>query len=108
MNIASCEQCGDNTPEGFSLCPSCMRKSGAAESDVIAARELLEIANIVNMGDTEKSHTAAIKSILNIKNRLESNSYAEKEEKQEAPQQKADNTRSASSGQSSATAHGGH
>jgi len=48
-----------------------MRDGGADENEVQTAAELLDISNIVNMGDTETSQRAAIESILNIKSRLE-------------------------------------
>ena len=71
MNIAYCQQCGGYTPEGFSLCPPCMRGAGAEEKEVSAAAELMDIVNIINIGETDASQRAAIESILNIKSRLE-------------------------------------
>ena len=71
MNLTYCEKCGALAPEGFNLCPPCMRDGGADENEVQTAAELLDISNIVNMGDTETSQRAAIESILNIKSRLE-------------------------------------
>lgn len=73
MTIVYCEKCGGYTPEGFSLCPACMRESGADEADVKNASELLDVINIFNMGDTAASRNAAIESILRIKSRLEEN-----------------------------------
>ena len=71
MKITYCEKCGAYTPGGFNLCPPCMRAAGAGETEIKVAAELLDVANIVNMGDTDASQRAAIESILNIKNRLE-------------------------------------
>lgn len=79
MNIVYCEQCGGYTPEGFALCPPCMRKAGADEREVKTVSELLEVVNVINIGDTDISRKAAIESILNIKNRLEGQAYEEKE-----------------------------
>ena len=70
MNIVCCEQCGGHTPEGFSLCPPCMRKSGADEKEVEAVLDLLEVANILNIGDTDTSRKTAIGSILNIAEKI--------------------------------------
>lgn len=79
MNIAHCNKCGGYTPEDFILCPSCMREAGAGENVVNAAVEVLEIASIINMGDTDASQCVAIESILKIKNRLEGITLEEKE-----------------------------
>lgn len=84
MRIIHCAQCGGKTPEGFSLCPDCMSRTGAGEAEVAAAMEILEIASIINMGDTDASRRAAIESIMKIKNRLEEADHAEKE-KEQAP-----------------------
>ena len=84
MKLAYCEQCGGNTPEGFNLCPPCMQGAGAGENEVKAAAELLDIANIINMGDTGASQRAAVESIFNIKKRLEVNAVEQKKEKTQA------------------------
>ena len=65
MKIVDCELCGNNAPEGFNLCPPCVRIAGMVESEISAAG-LMDIANIVNMTDTGESQRAAIGSILNI------------------------------------------
>ena len=82
MIIVCCEKCGGYTPEGFALCPACMRESGADEREVQAVSDLLEVVSVLNMGDTDASRKSAIESILNIKNRLERNSDEEKTETQ--------------------------
>jgi len=46
-----------------------MRDGGAGEKEVIAAAELMDVANIVNMRDTDASQRAAIASILRIAER---------------------------------------
>lgn len=79
MNIVYCTKCGGYTPEGFILCPSCMSDAGADENEVSAAAEVLDIANIINMGETDASQRAAIESILKIKIRLEGTILEEKE-----------------------------
>jgi hypothetical protein len=78
LKITHCEQCGANTPEGFSICPLCMRASGADESKIKAAAELLDIATVFNIGHTDASRRNAIKSILRIKERLEESGHEEK------------------------------
>ena len=62
-----------------------MREAGAGEYEISAAAEIMDLANIINMRDTDASRTAAVESILNIKSRLEGNAVAENEkEKAEA------------------------
>jgi hypothetical protein len=46
-----------------------MREAGAGEREVQAAAELMDIVNIINMGDTDASRRAAIESILRIAER---------------------------------------
>lgn len=75
MNLVYCEQCGGYTPEGYALCPSCMRKAGAGEKEVQAAAEVLELVNIINIGDTDASRKTAIESILKITKRLGGESF---------------------------------
>lgn len=79
MTITYCEKCGGYAPKGFALCPPCMRKAGADENEVRAAAEILDIVNIINIGDTEASQRAAIESILKTKNRLERKTVEAKE-----------------------------
>lgn len=107
MTIKYCEKCGGYTPEEFALCPSCMREAGAEENEVKAATEILDIVNIINLGDTDASQRAAIESILKIKNRLEGISLEEKEKAQAPPTQETVSTsaRPAPRGQSSTTEH---
>jgi len=83
MKITHCVKCGGDTPEGLTLCPPCMRQGGAGENEVSAAAELLDIASVINIGDTGKSQYAAINSILKIKSRLEG-ATVEKEKKEQA------------------------
>jgi len=71
MTIKYCEKCGGYTPEGFALCPPCMKLAGAEDSEVQTVAELLDVVNIINIGDTDASRRAAIESILKIKNRIE-------------------------------------
>jgi hypothetical protein len=81
MKIVPCEKCDKNTPEGFSLCTACMREAGAGEQEVFVASDMLDIVNILNIGDTYASRMAAIDSILNISKKLEGKTDEEKEKK---------------------------
>lgn len=65
-----------------------MRKAGADENEVRAAAEILDIVNIINIGDVEASQRTAIESILKIKNRLERKTVETKENAQAQPPQK--------------------
>lgn len=56
-----------------------MRKAGADENEVRAAEEILDIVNIINIGDTEASQRAAIESIIKTKKRLERKTVEAKE-----------------------------
>lgn len=69
-----------------------MREAGENANEANPATEVLEIATIFNMGDTNASQCAAIESILKIKNRLEGNDVEEKEKAQALPPQKAATT----------------
>lgn len=69
MSDMRCEKCGKPAPDGLGVCPACALESSAWESGLAA--ELADIMNILNMSDTEQSQRAAIKSLINIKNRLE-------------------------------------
>jgi RNA polymerase subunit RPABC4/transcription elongation factor Spt4 len=71
MNVVYCQNCGGYTPEGYILCPTCMREDGADEKDVISVMKLLEIINILNMGNTGKALRLGIESIINIAERRE-------------------------------------
>ena len=77
MNLVYCQKCGRYAPEGFNLCPQCMKAAGAGETEINAAAELLDIANILNIGDAPTSQRTAIDSIINIKNRLEEQPHEE-------------------------------
>ena len=39
MKLKACERCGKRTAEGLTLCPDCMKESGAAAEAVAAAEE---------------------------------------------------------------------
>lgn len=71
MKIMCCEKCGGGTPEGFRFCPECMAEAGAGQAEIEAVSGLLEILNIISIGDTGASKEAAIESILNIAKKLE-------------------------------------
>ncbi len=70
MNLVYCEKCRGYTPEGFALCPACMREAGAGEAEVEVAERVLEVVNVLNIGGTEASRRG-IESILKIAKRLE-------------------------------------
>ena len=93
MKIVHCEKCGGRTPEGFTLCPPCMREAEADENEVSAAVEILDIANIINIGETDASQRAAIESMLKIKKRLEVNAYEEKAKEKTPPKSKTTTSR---------------
>ena len=78
MTIKYCEKCRGYTPEGFALCPPCMKAAGANADEIQTVTKLLEVVNVINIGDTDISRRAAVESILKIKNRLEERAYAEK------------------------------
>lgn len=82
MNIVHCEKCGGYTPEGFALCPACIREAGAGEEEAKAVEDLLEVVNVLNIGDTEESRKAAIQSILNIAGKLEGKAHEAETEKE--------------------------
>ena len=68
MNTDHCVKCGKPAPEGFTLCPSCAEIADTEESGASLA-EFIDLMNIANMGDTDKSQRAAIKSMMNIAKR---------------------------------------
>lgn len=103
MTITYCEKCGGYAPKGFALCPPCMRKAGADENEVRAAAEILDIVNIINIGNTEASQRAAIESIIKTKNRLERKTVETKENAQAQPPQKNASAHPAPRAQSSTT-----
>ena len=73
MNVDRCVKCGEPVPEGLQICPQCMREAGAGETEVAAAEELRDIANILNItAGTDTNIKAAMQSILNIAEKLES------------------------------------
>ena len=70
MKIVHCGQCGGSTPEGFSLCPACMRSAGVGGKEVEAVSDLLCVVNILNIGETDISRITAIEGILSITKKL--------------------------------------
>ena len=66
MNIVRCEQCAGFAPEGMNLCSTCLHRAGADIDEIETAAQIMDIANIVNMGSTDKSQRAAIESILRL------------------------------------------
>ena len=66
MNTVRCIKCGGNTPEGLTLCPSCMRETGTNEAEVEAAELLLIVTNVVNIGDANASRIGGIQGILSL------------------------------------------
>ena len=49
MKNRKCEKCGAPTAEGLTLCPDCMKESGAAAEIVEAAEELRDIAQVLSL-----------------------------------------------------------
>ena len=39
MELKACERCGKQTAEGLTLCPDCMKESGAAAEAVAMCRD---------------------------------------------------------------------
>ena len=68
MKTAYCGKCGGTTTEDFALCPLCMGEADTKENAAILA-EFIDVMNIANMGETDKSQRAAIKSMMNIAKR---------------------------------------
>ena len=67
-----CEKCGAPTAEGLTLCPDCMKESGAAAEIVEAAEELRDIAQVLSItANTDTNIREAMAGILNIADRLE-------------------------------------
>lgn len=70
MKNRKCEKCGAPTAEGLTLCPDCMKESGAAA--VAAAEELRDIARVLSItAGTDTNIREAMTGILNIADRLE-------------------------------------
>ena len=69
MNIVYCEQCAGFAPEGMNLCSMCLHRAGADIDEVETAAQIMDIANIINMGSTDKSQRTAIESILRLAER---------------------------------------
>lgn len=71
MAVDRCVICGEVIPEGMQVCPGCMEASGADEKEIKTARQLRDIANILNMETNRKSVRDAIDGILSIAEGLE-------------------------------------
>lgn len=70
MKLKACERCGKRTAEGLTLCPDCMKESGAAAEAV--AEELRDIARVLSItAGTDTNIREAMTGILNIADRLE-------------------------------------
>lgn len=71
MKNRKCEKCGAPTAEGLTLCPDCMKESGAA-AEAVAAEELRDIARVLSItAGTDTNIQEAMTGILNIADRLE-------------------------------------
>lgn len=71
MKLKACERCGKRTAEGLTLCPDCMKESGAA-AEAVAAEELRDIARVLSItAGTDTNIREAMTGILNIADRLE-------------------------------------
>lgn len=72
MKNRKCEKCGAPTAEGLTLCPDCMKESGAAAEIVEAAEELRDIARVLSIeAGADANIRDAMEGILNIAERLE-------------------------------------
>lgn len=72
MELKACERCGEPTAEGLTLCPDCMKESGAEAEAVAAAEELRDIARVLSItAGTDTNIREAMTGILNIAERLE-------------------------------------
>ena len=71
MKNRKCEKCGAPTAEGLTLCPDCMKESGAA-AEIVEAAELRDIAQVLSItANTDTNIREAMAGILNIADRLE-------------------------------------
>lgn len=71
MKLKACERCGKRTAEGLTLCPACMKESGAAAEIVEAAEELRDIARVLSItANTDTNIREAMAGILNIADRV--------------------------------------
>lgn len=72
MKLKACERCGKRTAEGLTLCPDCMKESGAAAEIVEAAEELRDIARVLSIeAGADANIRDAMEGVLNIADRLE-------------------------------------
>ena len=72
MRVIKCISCGEPTAEGVPVCPACMKAGSAPEAEVEAAKELCDLAAILQIADGgEKSIAAGIDAILRRADRLE-------------------------------------
>lgn len=72
MKLKACERCREQTAEGLTLCPDCMKEFGAAAEAVAAAEELRDIARVLSITEnTDTNIREAMTGILNIAERLE-------------------------------------
>ena len=72
MKLKACERCGKRTAEGLTLCPDCMKESGAAAEAVAAAEELRDIARVLSItAGTDTNIREAMTGLLSIADRLE-------------------------------------
>ena len=72
MKLKACERCGKRTAEGLTLCPDCMKESGAAADIVEAAEELRDIARVLSIeAGADANIRDAMEGVLNIADRLE-------------------------------------
>lgn len=72
VKLQRCDQCGEPTAEGLTLCPACMKAAGATAEEVAVAEELRDIARVLSItADTDANIREAVTGILNIADRLE-------------------------------------
>lgn len=72
MEPERCLMCGEMIPEGQQLCSGCMKEYGITPSDVEAAEELRDIAQVLSItASTDKNIQLSMEAILRIADRLE-------------------------------------
>lgn len=70
--MGKCGLCGVAVPEGLPLCPECLKRAGAGETEVSATEELRDIAAILSIeAGSDANIKQALQGILNIAARLE-------------------------------------
>jgi hypothetical protein len=79
MEPEKCLMCGEMIPEGQQLCSGCMKEYDITPSDVEAAEELRDIAQVLSItASTDKNIQLSMEAILRIADRLERRKNSER------------------------------